>query len=150
MSDELCPVKLRGPAEDRLGYEFVLLEDERGRQLPIWIDKCGAMAIHIKRQGLEMPRPMTHDLLCKGVERLGGRLTRLIIDDLWQTVFYAKLCVSREGENEELQVDCRPSDGLAMALGAGVPILVRDDVLEEGRVDTRLFDEPDQDVPDRN
>lgn len=148
MSDELCPVRLAHLAEDRLGYEFVLLEDERGRQMPIWIGKCEAIAIHLKLREVEMPRPMTHDLVCHSLERLGGRVTRLLIDDLWQNVVYAKLCLLPTGGDEELQVDCRPSDGLAVALRAGAPILVRDDVLEEARLRPPLSSEPQQDVPD--
>src|ERR1035438_9501434 len=111
MSDELCPVELRGLGEDRLQFEFVLLVDKRGRRLPIWIGKCEAIAIQLKLQGLGVARPMTHDLLCNSVERLGGRGTRLLIDDIWQKVFYAKLCLEVEGSAEEVQVDCRPSDG---------------------------------------
>jgi bifunctional DNase/RNase len=148
MSDELCPVELRGLAEDRLQFEFVLLVDGRGRRLPIWIGKCEAIAIQLKLQGLGVARPMTHDLLCNSVERLGGRVTRLLIDDFWQSMFYAKLCLEVEGSTEEMQVDCRPSDGLAMAVRLGVPILVRDDVLEEGCIPAHLFDEPDEDVDD--
>lgn len=132
MSDELCPVKVRGVGEDRYDYEFVLLEDDRGRLLPIWIGRCEASALQLKLQAVDMPRPMTHDLLCHSVERLGGRIHRVLIDDLWQDNYYAKVCVIT-AKGEEVQVDCRPSDGLAMALRAGVPILVRDDVLEEGR-----------------
>ncbi len=150
MGDELCPVTLRGLAEDRLGYEFALLEDDRGRQLPIWIGRCEAYAIQIKLQQLAMPRPMTHELLCQTLAKLGGTVTRMLVDDLWQNIFYAKLCVRRDGEEEEIQVDCRPADGLAIALRIGAPIVVRDDVLEEGKVTLPLDGETDQDVPDND
>jgi bifunctional DNase/RNase len=141
-------VQLKGLAEDRLGYEFVLLEDERGRQLPIWIGKCEAINIQFKLQAVDMPRPMTHDLVCHGIEKLGGRVLRLLIDDAWQNVFYAKLCVARGESEEEIQVDCRPSDGLAVALRAGAPILVRDDVLEEGKLRPPLVGSGDEDAED--
>lgn len=140
MSDELCAVDLKGIAEDRFGYHFVLLQDERGRQLPIWIGGCEAMSMTYKLRELPMPRPMTHDFVVQSIERLDGRITRVLIDDLWQNIFYAKLCVERDGE--EVQVDCRPSDGLALAVRVEVPILVRDDVMEEGKVAQPLPDGP--------
>lgn len=150
MSDELCPVELRGVAEDRFGYDFVLLEDAAHRQLPIWVERCQAVAIYFRLQAVSIPRPMTHDLLCNSVERLGGRITRVLIDDLWQSTFYAKIGLTVEGSDEETQIDCRPSDAIAIALRAGVPILVRDDVLEEGKVPqplpTDLEDEDEDDV----
>jgi len=148
MSDELCPVHLVGVAEDRFGYDFVLLEDEQGRQLPIWVDRCQAVSVFFKWKDTAFPRPMTHDLLCNSVERLGGSITRVLIDDLWQDVYYAKVCLRRGDEGEEMQVDCRPSDAVSIALRAEVPILVRDDVLEEGQVPQPLPPDPsDQDRP---
>ncbi len=134
MSEELCSVQLRGVGEDRFGYDFVLLEDDRGRQLPIWIDRCQAVALYFKLQSVSAPRPMTHDLVCNSIERLGGRVTRVLIDDLWQDTFFAKLCLASGTDGEETQVDCRPTDALAVALRTEVPIFVRDDVMEEAKV----------------
>jgi bifunctional DNase/RNase len=74
---------------------------------------------------------MTHDLLLNVIQRMGGKVQQLLIDDLWQNTFYAKVCVARE--EEVLEIDCRPSDGIALAIRAGVPILVADAVIEEGR-----------------
>jgi len=147
MSDALCPVTVKGVTEDRFGYEYVVLEDETGRQLPIWIGKCEVVAIQLQLQEVAMPRPMTHDLLCNSVEQLGGRLTRLIIDDLWDNRYYAKICVVATEGGEEMQIDCRPSDGLATAVRAGLPILVREDVMEEGKVPDTLGDDLDEDRP---
>lgn len=131
MADELRAVELRGVLEDRFGYDCLVLADAEGRQLPIWIEPCQATAVILKLQEFSMARPMTHDLLLNSVEKLGGQITRVIIDDLWQDWFYAKVCV-RRGGGEEAQVDSRPSDAIALAIRAGVPILVRDDVFEEG------------------
>lgn len=133
MADELCRVELKGVGEDRLGIDWLLLEDAAGRHLPIWIGRCEAISIALKLQETTVQRPLTHDMLCHSVERLGGRLTRVIIDDLWQDTYYAKVCLTAAGSDEEMQVDCRPSDALAMAIRAGVPIFVREDVLEEGK-----------------
>ncbi|MCC7492930.1 MAG: bifunctional nuclease family protein [Fimbriimonadaceae bacterium] len=134
MAEEFCAVELRGVAEDKFGYDFALLCDAQGRQLPIWMGRCQAVAIAFKLQGETMPRPLTHDLLCNSVERLGGQITRVLIDDFWQDTFYAKVCLAATAGEPEMQVDCRPSDGIAIAIRAGVPILVREDVLEEGKV----------------
>lgn len=143
MSEQLCPVQIRGVGEDKYDYDFVLLEDQQGRLLPIAIGWCEALAIQLKLQSADMPRPMTHDLLCHSVEKLGGTITRVLIDDLWQSTYYAKLCLAGS-DGAELQVDCRPSDALALAVRAEVPVLVRDDVLEEGKVPRSLLDGDDQ------
>ncbi|MBI2302768.1 MAG: bifunctional nuclease family protein [Armatimonadetes bacterium] len=142
MSDALCPVQIRGVGLDKLDYDFVLLEDEQGRLLPVWIGRCEAFSIQMRLQRDDLPpRPMTHDLVCQSVAKLGGSITRVLIDDLWQSTYYAKICVAPPN-GEEFQVDCRPSDALAVAIRAGVPVLVRDDVLEEGKVPASLPDEP--------
>lgn len=148
MSAELCPVQLRMVGEDRIGLDFLLLEDERGRRLPIYIDRCQAAAIYFKLKSVQMPRPMTHDLLCNSVERLGGRITRVIIDDIWQNTFYAKICLAGDDGEEELQVDCRPSDALSVAIRVDVPILVRDDVLEEEKVPDSPPDGLEEEIED--
>lgn len=143
MSDELCPVRLSALSQDLRGIDTVVLTDERGRHLPMLVHECEAIAIRFTVQGVERPpRPLTHDLLLSSIERLGGTVTALWIDDLWQDTFYAKLCVT-SAQGEELQIDCRPSDGLALALRAGVPVLVRDDVMEEGKVELPLAADPD-------
>ena len=132
MAEELCAVELRGVMEDRFGYDCLVLADTDGRQLPIWIVPCQAAALFFKLQEVSLPRPMTHDLLLNSVEKLGGRITRVLIDDLWQEWFYAKVCMQPAEGGAEEQIDCRPSDAIALAIRAGVPILVREDVLLEG------------------
>lgn len=131
MAEELCRVEVRHVLEDRFDCDCIVLADEQGRQLPIWVELCQAMAVVYRVQGVQLPRPMTHDLLLNSVEKLGGELTRVIIDDLWQDWFYAKVGV-RRGDGEEALVDCRPSDAISLAVRAGVPILVREEVLLEG------------------
>ncbi len=143
MSDDLRPVTLLGLGEDRFGYDFALLVDDEGRRLPLWMGRCQALAIHFKLQATQWPRPMTHDLLSNSVERLGGRVTRVIIDDLWQNTFYAKVCLVAGEDEQEMQIDCRPSDAVALAIRVGAPILVRDDVLEEGKVPQPLPTDPE-------
>ena len=131
MSDELWEVQVVGVGQDLKGNEFVLLRDEQQRQLPIWIGRCEAWAIYMRIEEHDVSRPMTHDLLLNIIQRMGGQIQQLLIDDLWQNTFYAKICVTRD--EEILEIDCRPSDGIAVAVRAEVPILVADAVLEEGK-----------------
>jgi len=73
-------------------------------------------------------RPMTHDLLKNVIERLGGTVERIIVDDLWQSTFYAKIIIVRNGVS--LDIDSRPSDAIALALRTRSPIYVAEPVFE--------------------
>jgi uncharacterized protein len=107
---------------------FVLLQDSRSRKVPIWIGRFEAFAISMAVEGEEFDRPMTHDLLKVILDRLGGEVERIVIDDLWQDTFYAKLTISRKGETHE--IDCRPSDAVALALRTKAPIFMAESVIE--------------------
>lgn len=111
---------------------ILVLEEAQGRfLLPIWIGvpESGAIAAHVG--GHRLPRPMTHDLTQALVERLGGRVTRLDIHAVVNGTFYADLIV-RDGQGQEHVVDCRPSDGVALALRFDAPIRVSAAVLRDG------------------
>ena len=105
---------------------FVVLS-EGGRRLPILIGPFEATAISLPLDGARADRPMTHDLLNTVVERLGGRLARVVIDDLWNGIFYARMIFEQGGA--ELEIDARPSDAVALAVRCGAPIFVSDDIL---------------------
>jgi bifunctional DNase/RNase len=106
---------------------FVLLTDEE-RRLPILIGPAEATAIQMALEGRQPDRPMTHDLLRNILERVGADLDRVVIDDFWNTVYYAKLYL-RKG-NEEMEIDARPSDAIALAVRFNTPIQVADGILE--------------------
>jgi bifunctional DNase/RNase len=106
---------------------FVLLSDGE-RKLPILIGPYEAQAISLPLEGTRPDRPMTHDLLRNVVERLDGSLDRVVIDDLWNTIYYAKLYI-RKGD-EELEIDARPSDAIAIAVRFDVPIYVSEGILD--------------------
>lgn len=113
-------------------HEYVLvLRDDLGRLLPMMIGPCEAVAIWsgLQAQGEERGprRPITHDLLTALIDHLGGRLTKVVIDDLWNGVYYAKLHLAVDGKT--VTVDARPSDGVAVSLRAGVPLYGTDAVL---------------------
>ena len=110
----------------------ILREKESDRYLPIWIGPAEADAIAVKLQGVTVPRPLTHDLLRSVITGLGAGLTHITVSDLQNDTFYAKLGIQIDGKTVE--VDSRPSDAIALAVRAEVPIYVSDDVLEKAGI----------------
>jgi hypothetical protein len=106
----------------------MLKEKDSSRYLPIWIGHFEADAIAIPMQKVPVSRPLTHDLLRSAIGALGARLERVVINDLADETFYAKLILDQDGK--VLEVDARPSDAIALAVRAEVPIFVEDKVLE--------------------
>ena len=145
MSDELVPVDVVGVGKDLFGSDLVVLRDQHDRSLPIWIMPAQAESIRQRLEGQDTPRPFTHDLLLNLVRLLNAEVVRLMIDDLWHSTFYAKLVLS-VGEDEEMEIDCRPSDGIAIALRAEAPIYVLDEVLEEGKFSEEAAEDPGEDI----
>jgi bifunctional DNase/RNase len=133
MPDEAAYVEVQ---VDRVGRTqadrwTVRLRDANARELDIVIGQCEAMAI-AQRQvaGFEPKRPLTQDLALALWRRLGGELIQLRIDDLWEGIYYSKLTVNQRGE--QVDIDCRPSDGIALALTGKAPIYVADSVMRRG------------------
>jgi bifunctional DNase/RNase len=106
----------------------ILRETGGNRFLPIWIGQFEAEAIAMFLQEVEAVRPMTHDLLKSVLGGLGATLERLEIHDLQDDVFYARLVI-RSG-NQQIEVDSRPSDGIALAVRAHASIFVAEDVMQ--------------------
>ena len=124
---------------------IVMLREENGdRQLPIWIGPCEADAISIKLQETEIARPMTHDLIQIVIDKMNGGISHIVIDDLREDVFHAKLYVDLNGSQEE--IDCRSSDAIAIAVRVNAPIYVADSVMEEAGImpEADLMDEADE------
>jgi hypothetical protein len=118
--------------ETRNDQVIVLKEKEGNRFLPVVIGIAEVNAIKLKLSGIKPPRPLTHDLLISIVENLGAKLQKVLIDRLQNNTFYAKLFLSVNGK--EILVDARPSDSVALALRAGIPIFVEEEVLKEAGV----------------
>jgi len=110
-------------------HVVILKEATRDRYLPIWIGPWEASAIAMKLQGLTPERPLTHDLFATTLEELGARIDRVIISELADETFHARILLERDGRTVE--VDARPSDALALAVRAGVRIFAADAVLEQ-------------------
>ncbi|HRJ41242.1 MAG TPA: bifunctional nuclease family protein [Caldilineaceae bacterium] len=111
-------------------YRIVVLREEGGvRYLPIWIGPFEADAITIQLQGIEVSRPMTHDLLREMIEKLDGEVSHVIISDLQNDTFFAKIVL--EARDGTIEIDSRPSDAVALAVRMDAPIYVADDVMEK-------------------
>jgi uncharacterized protein len=107
----------------------MLKEKTAPRYLPIWIGHFEADAIAIPMQNVPVTRPLTHDLLGSVIGALGGKVTQVVINELAEETFYAKVIIDEDGRHVE--VDSRPSDAIALAIRAKVPIFVEDSVLDQ-------------------
>ncbi|MEA2683967.1 MAG: uncharacterized protein QOK05_2295 [Chloroflexota bacterium] len=115
------------------GQHVVILKDRSAeRYLPIWIGIYEANAIALKITGITPERPITHDLMTNIFSEMGARVTSVEVSSLSSDVFYARIFMSLDGKS--LDIDARPSDAIALAVRAEVPILVADDVLERAGV----------------
>ena len=110
----------------------VLKELDGDRYLPIWIGPYEAEAITIAVQEIEISRPQTHDLVKNSIDSLGARVVRIVISDLRDDIFFGTLVLQRG--DEEVSVDCRPSDAIAVAVRAHAPIMVSSDVMEQASI----------------
>ena len=109
--------------------QVIVLKEKGGdRQVPVVIGFMEASSIKIKISGVDVPRPMTHDLLLNVVGALGGSLERVLIDKLVNNTFHAKLEIKTK-EGEIKLIDARPSDSIALAVRFKAPIFVTDDIL---------------------
>lgn len=117
-----------------VNYQRVVILKEKNseRYLPIWIGPAEADAIAVKLQGVSVPRPLTHDLLCSVIGALGATVDSVIVCDLKSDTFYAKIVLNVDGSQAE--IDSRPSDALALAVRTGVPIYVEEAVLDKASI----------------
>jgi hypothetical protein len=124
---------------DKLGIDLlthdpvVILKDLEGkRYLPILIGPFEATAIALALEGTPVPRPLSHDLMRTMLESLQARLEHIVIHDIKDSTFFAKLVVRTNGDTQE--IDARPSDGIALALRMQAPIYVSDKIVLEETV----------------
>ena len=116
-------------------YRLVLLKEAAGeRYLPIWIGTHEAEAIAMKLQGTAVPRPFTHDLLAGVIADLGGAVQYVLVNDLNSNTFYARIAIAHDGELQ--LIDSRPSDAIALAVRASVPIFADESVMEKAGIVT--------------
>jgi len=110
----------------------ILKEKETDRYLPIWIGPNEADAIAVKLQGVSVPRPLTHDLLNSMIDALGASVNSIIVCDLKNDTFYAKIVLNIDGG--QMEVDSRPSDAIALAVRVDAPIYAEEMVLDKAGI----------------
>jgi len=106
------------------GQRVVILKEKGAdRYLPIWIGPAEADAIAVKLQGVAVPRPLTHDLLRSIIKNLGANVNAIIVCDLRNDTFFAKIILVLDGK--QMEIDSRPSDAIALAVGWGYTVLAQ-------------------------
>lgn len=121
-------MKVSGIAIDDNNMPIIVLKNHNGKKvLPIWVGIFEAQAILFALEGVIPPRPLTHDLLKSVIENMGAEVDKIIINALHNNTYFAKVCISLDGNS--VDVDARPSDAIALALRTNSPIFVTDPVL---------------------
>ena len=116
------------------GYAVLLQEKEGGRSLPIVVGSAEAQAIALYLEGVNMPRPMTHDLLVNVLENIDGEISRVLISRITNGTFFAEIEVSSPHTGETI-IDSRPSDAIAIALLTQAQIYISDEVMDSASID---------------
>lgn len=110
--------------------QMIVLKEKKGKKmLPIVIGFIEATAIKMKISGIKPARPLTHDLLANLITSFGAKVTKVVIDKLEDSTFFAKLVIQAPGRSPEILVDARPSDCIALAVRLKAPIFVEEDVI---------------------
>ena len=115
--------------------------------LPIWIGHPEAAAILMKLQGATTPRPMTHDLISEMISELDAQCTRVSVTELKDNTFYASITLRVNGQ--EVEIDSRPSDALAVAVRTSAPIFAAEDVIQESAIEFEHEVEDTEEVVDK-
>ena len=117
-----------------MNYQRVVILKEKSsdRYLPIWIGPAEADAIAVQLQDVSVPRPLTHDLLRSVIDTLGATVSHVLVNDLSNDTFYARIVLDVNGG--PLEIDSRPSDAIALAVRAKVPIFADEMVLDKAGV----------------
>ncbi|MCT4645437.1 MAG: bifunctional nuclease family protein, partial [Carboxylicivirga sp.] len=113
-------------------YALVLAEEDGERRIPIIIGGVEAQSIAIKLEGLEPPRPLTHDLFLNFSKSFNIEVTEVVVYKLEEGIFYSELVCKKD--NEQLHIDSRTSDAVALALRFGCPIYTYEDIIEKAGI----------------
>ena len=125
-------------------HRVVILKEVNGeRHLPIWIGAYEAEAIAMELQGVSAARPLPYDLMKSMIGDMGGAINRIVVTDLSDDVFYARIVIQQNGR--AVEIDSRPSDAIALAVRARVPILVDEGVMD--RAGVTLGEGEDEEAP---
>jgi len=110
----------------------VLKEKDADRYITIWIGADVADAIALRLQDVTVPRPQSHDLMLTMLQQLGGSVKSVTVTDLREDTFFATVVVEQDGR--DISIDARPSDAIALAVRAGVPIFAADEVMDRAGI----------------
>lgn len=132
-------VKVVGLEQHSMNPVVIITDPEEKGFIPILIGPSEAQAISQGMEGLKLPRPMTHDLLKNVIDGLGAKVTRIVIHDLKDETYYAKVILA--SEKGEIEVDARPSDAIALALRVDAPIYVSDEIAARAVISNTPADE---------
>ncbi|MEO0247504.1 MAG: bifunctional nuclease family protein [candidate division WOR-3 bacterium] len=123
--------RVQFPEGTESGSVVYLKEKDGNRELPIVIGLSEAQSIMMALQGVKAPRPLTHDLLVDILNALNLRLKRVVINDLRENTYYARIVLWNEEDNTLYSIDARPSDSIAIALRVKAPIFISTFVLKK-------------------
>ena len=131
-----------------MNYQHVVIlkEKESDRYLPIWIGPAEADAISVKLQNVDIARPLTHDLLDSVISTLDASVNFIVVNDLRNDTFYAKIILNTNGR--QIEIDSRPSDAIALAVRVTAPIYVEESILDKAGI--MLDQETGKPVPINN
>jgi bifunctional DNase/RNase len=135
----MIEMQVMGIALDtRTGSPIVVLNDKENRRaLPIWIGSAEASAIIRKMENIAVTRPMTHDLICNMLDKLGYRVEKIEIYDVSVETYYANIHLV-DKEDNTIEIDARPSDAIAIAIRTKSSIFVTSNVIAEGTISTDI------------
>ncbi|MCI0777728.1 MAG: bifunctional nuclease family protein [Chloroflexi bacterium] len=130
----MIEMSIEGIRVSLMNYQRVVILKEKNadRYLPIWIGPAEADAITVRLQDVTVARPLTHDLLRDVMEKLGAQVDCVVVNDLAEDTFFARIILNFHGER--IEVDSRPSDAIALAVRVQVPIYAEDAVLDKAGV----------------
>jgi bifunctional DNase/RNase len=148
-ADSVQEMVIYGVSFDMVGKQpIVLLKTIDGNKfLPIWIGHPEAAAILMKLQGATTPRPMTHDLIGELISELDAQCTRVSVTELKDNTFYASITLRVNGQ--EVDIDSRPSDALAVAVRTSAPIFAAEEVIQESAIEFEHEVEDTEEVVDK-
>ena len=115
---------------ETVDQQIIVLKERAGeRSFPIVIGMGEILAINRRLKGIQLPRPLTHDLLASTIIQLGGQIEKIVINDISDHTFYANIHVNLDGKT--VLIDSRPSDALAISAGTDIPLYVDEQVFEK-------------------
>jgi uncharacterized protein len=131
MTTKMVEVKLDAIRVNNMGNRALLLKDaDANRYLPIWTGENEANAISIQMQGVQIARPITHDLIVSMVRELGAQIKYVVVTDMQESIYFARVVVNTR-DGKEVRIDSRPSDAIAIAVRCDCPIYVEDEVMNK-------------------